>query len=124
MDADFLIDNAARVYTCRGPAPRRGLAQRDAGAIERASIASYRGEIVAVGPAADVDAAVTLTAHAVVVDASHRTVMPGFVDAHTHLVFAGDRREELERRLAGASYAEIAAGGGGIVKTVMATRAA
>ena len=50
--------------------------------------------------------------------------MPGFVDPHTHLVFAGDRRDELRRRLAGASYAEIAASGGGIVKTVGATRAA
>ena len=48
--------------------------------------------------------------------------MPGFVDPHTHLVFAGDRRDELRRRLAGASYAEIAASGGGIVKTVDATR--
>ncbi len=50
--------------------------------------------------------------------------MPGFVDAHTHAVFAGDRRDELRRRLGGASYADIAAGGGGIVSTVNATRAA
>jgi imidazolonepropionase len=50
--------------------------------------------------------------------------VPGFVDAHTHAVFAGDRREELRRRLAGAAYAEIAAEGGGIVATVRATRAA
>jgi imidazolonepropionase len=51
-------------------------------------------------------------------------VVPGFVDPHTHLVFAGDRRDELRLRLAGATYAEIAAAGGGIVKTVAATRAA
>jgi imidazolonepropionase len=51
-------------------------------------------------------------------------VVPGFVDAHTHLVYAGDRRDELRRRLAGASYAEIARGGGGIVRTVEATRLA
>jgi len=50
--------------------------------------------------------------------------VPGFVDAHTHLVFAGDRRDELHRRLRGASYAEIAAGGGGILRTVIATRRA
>ena len=50
--------------------------------------------------------------------------VPGFVDPHTHLVFAGDRRDELRRRLAGATYADIAASGGGIVKTVAATRAA
>jgi imidazolonepropionase len=50
--------------------------------------------------------------------------VPGFVDGHTHVVFAGDRREELRRRLAGATYAEIAAAGGGILSTVRATRAA
>ena len=43
MDADFLIDDADRIYTCRGPAPRRGRDQRDAGLIESASIAAHRG---------------------------------------------------------------------------------
>ena len=57
------------------------------------------------------------------IDARGCTVVPGFVDPHTHLVFAGDRRDELQRRLAGATYAEIAAAGGGIVKTVGAPRA-
>ena len=52
------------------------------------------------------------------------TVVPGFVDSHTHIVYGGDRRDELARRLAGASYAEIAATGGGIVRTVTDTRAA
>jgi imidazolonepropionase len=52
------------------------------------------------------------------------SIVPGFVDAHTHAIFAGDRREELRRRLAGATYAEIAAAGGGILSTVAATRAA
>ena len=51
-------------------------------------------------------------------------MVPGFVDAHTHVIFAGDRRDELRRRLAGASYADIAAAGGGIVATVRDTRAA
>jgi imidazolonepropionase len=61
---------------------------------------------------------------AVRIDCAGRAVIPGFVDAHTHLVFAGDRAEEFTRRLQGASYAEIAASGGGIVSTVRATRAA
>jgi imidazolonepropionase len=124
MDADFLIENADRVYTCRGPAPRRGAAQRDAGPIHGASLASWRGEIVAAGAAKEVRRTISLTPDATVIDARHRSVVPGFVDPHTHLVFAGDRRDELERRLAGASYAQIAASGGGIVRTVSATRAA
>ncbi len=61
---------------------------------------------------------------AVVLDAARGTVVPGFVDPHTHVVYAGDRRDELRRRLAGATYAEIAASGGGIVGTVRATREA
>jgi imidazolonepropionase len=58
------------------------------------------------------------------VECKGAAVMPGFVDAHTHLVFAGDRSDEFARRLAGESYAEIAAAGGGILSTVAATRAA
>lgn len=124
VDADFLIDNADRLYSCAGPAPRRGLAQRDAGAIDHGSVAAFRGHIVAVGAAADVRRQIRLGETATVVDATGSTVIPGFVDPHTHLVFAGDRRDELQRRLAGETYAEIAANGGGIIKTVAATRAA
>jgi imidazolonepropionase len=124
VQADFLIEKADLVATCAGPGPRRGSAQRDIGAMANASIASFEGRIVFVGSAHDAASAVTLTPQARVIDAAGCTVVPGFVDAHTHLVFAGDRRDELRRRLAGASYAEIAADGGGIVKTVTATRAA
>jgi imidazolonepropionase len=122
--ADFLIDNADLVATCAGPGPRRGSSQRDIAAIPNASVAGCEGHIVFVGSAHDAKTAVTLTPHAHVIDGAGCTVVPGFVDPHTHLVFAGDRRDELRRRLAGATYAEIAADGGGIVKTVTATRAA
>lgn len=124
MQADFLIDNADLVATCAGPAPRRGSAQRDINGIPNASVAGFEGRIVFVGSATDASKTVTLTANAQVIDGGGCTVVPGFVDPHTHLVFAGDRRDELRRRLAGATYAEIAASGGGIVKTVTATRAA
>lgn len=122
--ADFLVNHADVVATCRGPAPRAGRAQGDIGAISGASIAAWRGRIVAVGPADDVARSVRLEPDADVIDARGTTVVPGFVDAHTHVVFAGDRREELTKRLAGATYAEIAAAGGGIVRTVLATREA
>lgn len=124
MLADFLIENADLVATCAGPGPRRGSAQRQISAIANASVAGLEGKIVFVGAAAETRAAVTLAPHAQVVDAEGCTVVPGFVDPHTHLIFGGDRRDELRRRLAGATYAEIAASGGGIVKTVDATRLA
>jgi imidazolonepropionase len=124
VQADFLIDNADLVATCAGPGPRRGSSQREISALPNASVAGFEGRIVFVGSATDAAAAVTLTPQAQVIDARGCTVVPGFVDAHTHLVFAGDRRDELRRRLGGASYAEIAASGGGIVKTVDATRLA
>ena len=124
MLADFLIDNADLVATCAGPGPRRGSSQREISALANASVAGSEGKIIFVGSAADAAAAVSLTANAQVIDAQGCTVVPGFVDPHTHLVFAGDRRDELRRRLAGASYAEIASSGGGIVKTVAATREA
>ena len=122
--ADFVIENAAAIATCAGPAPRRGRAQSDVGILLNAAVAAYRGRIVYVGPAADLAAAIELQPGAVRLDAGGDTVVPGFVDPHTHVVYAGDRRDELRRRLAGATYAEIAAGGGGILATVQATRAA
>jgi imidazolonepropionase len=122
--ADLLIHNTSAVLTCAGPPPRRGAAQADAGALAGGVVASRGGTIVYVGTADDWQRAGTLEADAMIVDAEGGTVVPGFVDAHTHVVFAGDRRDELRRRLAGATYAEIAAGGGGILATVAATRAA
>ena len=124
MQADFLIENADLVATCAGPAPRRGPAQTDISAIPNASVAGFQGRIVFVGPAADAIRTIVLTDNAEVIDGTGCSVVPGFVDPHTHLIFAGDRRDELRRRLAGATYADIAASGGGIVKTVAATRAA
>ena len=82
------------------------------------------GRIVYVGPSHDVYRAVAPLPEARFVDAREVSIVPGFVDPHTHAAFAGDRRDELRRRLGGATYAEIAAAGGGIVSTVAATRAA
>lgn len=124
MLADFLIHNTAEILTCAGPAPRRGRAQADARSIPRAAVASRDGTIVFIGFESLVPHEVELASDATVLDAQGGAVVPGFVDPHTHVVFAGDRREELRRRLAGMSYAQIAADGGGILSTVVATRAA
>jgi imidazolonepropionase len=119
---DFLIRNTSEVLTCAGPAPRRGRAQSDAGSKAGVVIAAHDGAIVFVGDEAAWNRQGRLTDRATVLDAGGGAVVPGFVDPHTHAVFAGDRRDELRRRLAGASYADIAADGGGIVSTVRATR--
>ena len=124
MVADFLIRNTSEVLTCAGPAPRVGPAQNDAGSRPQAVVAAHDGVVMFVGSEREWSASGTLTPDATVIDARGGAVVPGFVDAHTHVVFAGDRRGELRRRLAGASYADIAAGGGGIVSTVKATREA
>ena len=124
MLADFIIRNTSEVLTCAGPGPRLGARQADARAVPRAAVAAYRGQIVFVGFETLLATEVEIEPGAVVVDAQGGAVVPGFVDPHTHVVFAGDRREELRRRLTGATYAQIAAEGGGILGTVIATRAA
>jgi imidazolonepropionase len=120
--ADFLIHNTSEVLTCAGPAPRIGRGQAEAGSIGRALIAARDGAIVFVGREEDWRREGTAAPGAVAVDARGGAVVPGLVDAHTHVIFAGDRRDELRRRLSGATYAQIAANGGGIVSTVRATR--
>ena len=122
--ADFLIEHATAVASCAGPAPRAGARQNEIGLLQGAAIAAKNGRIVYVGPPAALHEAVDLQPAARRIDASGCVVVPGFVDPHTHIVFAGDRRGELQRRLAGANYAQIAAEGGGILSTVAATRAA
>ncbi|HEY0873225.1 MAG TPA: imidazolonepropionase [Vicinamibacterales bacterium] len=122
--ADLIIRNAREILTCAGPAPLTGSRQRETSPVSHGALAAHQGRIVYVGPSSELDRHVSAAAGAVQIDASGQSIVPGFVDAHTHAVFAGDRRHELRRRLAGATYAEIAAAGGGIVSTVEATRAA
>jgi len=124
IPADFLIEHADLIATCAGPAPRRGLGQRDISSLQDSVIAAFDGRIVYVGSAAAMGDAVQMQAGATRIDARGCSVVPGFVDPHTHVVYAGDRRSELERRLRGETYSSIAATGGGIVETVAATRAA
>jgi imidazolonepropionase len=121
---DFVLRNAGTMATLAGPAPRVGPGQRDLGVREHAALAARHGRIVWVGPDRDVEAAVSFEPGATAFDAEGAAVVPGFVDAHTHLCFAGDRDDEIRRRLAGATYREIAESGGGIVRSVAATRAA
>lgn len=122
--ADLLISHARQIILYDGEPPFRGSAQGAIDILKDGAIAGWQGRIAYIGPSIGVEDAVLTVPGATFVDAHDLSVVPGFVDPHTHAAFAGDRREELRQRLAGASYAEIAAAGGGIVSTVAATRAA
>jgi len=124
VEADFLVRNTSELVTCAGAAPRSGLRAGDVGTVPRGALASRAGRIVWVGPEERLAAEVDELPGASVLDAEGHAVLPGLVDPHTHLPWAGDRAAEFARRLEGATYQEIAAGGGGIVSTVQATRAA
>jgi len=114
--ATLLVCNVGRLVTCD---PERGAAP---GVVEGGAVAARDWEICAVGTEGEV-AAHPLAADAVVVDAAGNAVVPGFVDAHSHLVWLGERSDEYAARAAGRSYEEIADAGGGIRATVAATRA-
>jgi imidazolonepropionase len=119
----FAILNIGQLVTLRGPKhPRTGAELRELGILENAAMLIEDGRIAAVGTDAEIRS--RIPANAKVIDAQGRCVTPGLVDAHTHLVFAGNRADEFEKRIAGATYQEIAAAGGGILRTVRLTREA
>src|SRR5688572_29164849 len=109
---DTLLIRGARVLTLGGGAwPRRGPAVGELGIIE--------GDVLVKGDrVAEVGEDLEAPAEAAVIEAEGRVLMPGFVDCHTHLCWAGSRLDEWEQRLSGRSYQEIAAAGGGIMATV------
>ncbi len=124
IEADLAVVDAAELVTVAGPAPRAGRSLREIGIIERGCLAARSGLVVFVGDEREYRRQVRLARHGVEIDATGRTVLPGFVDPHTHLPFAGTRETEFLERLRGATYESIAARGGGILSTVRATRAA
>ncbi|MSO48781.1 MAG: imidazolonepropionase [Acidobacteria bacterium] len=124
MAVTLLIEHLDQLYTVAGDGPRAGRRQGDIAPVADGAVACDGATIVATGTTAEVRARITLSPQATVVDGRGKSLVPGFVDPHTHVVFAGDRRDELRRRLGGATYSEIAAAGGGILSTVRATRAA
>ncbi len=121
LPIDLLILHARQLITCASNGPKRGAAMTDVGLIEDGAVAVKDGEIVAVGPT---DELLARYAARTIVDATGKVVAPGFVDAHTHVVYAGDRVAEFEMRIRGATYMEIMAAGGGIVSTMRAVREA
>ncbi len=122
----LVLLNARQVLTIAGaPAdqPLAGAAMRDWRVIPDGFVACHADRIAAVGPMTELDHALIGPA-TVTVDCTGRVLLPGLVECHTHLVFGGNRAHEFERKLAGESYLDILASGGGILSTVRATRAA
>lgn len=116
----MLIHSASQLLTLSG-GPQRGKNLGRLGIIENGAVLIREEKIIAVGPSQDLQAAYP---NEPTLDAGGRVVMPGFVDPHTHAIWAGDRAAEFEMRLQGKSYMEILAMGGGILSTVRTTRTA
>ncbi|MFN3560547.1 MAG: imidazolonepropionase [Chloroherpetonaceae bacterium] len=119
--ASLLIHNAAQIATAIGRYAR-GTDMNNLRLYERASIYIQDGIIRAIGTPLELEQSFPPASQ--VIDATNCTVIPGLIDSHTHLVFAGSREKEFALRLSGATYQEIAAQGGGILSTVSATRKA
>ncbi|PYQ33413.1 MAG: imidazolonepropionase [Acidobacteria bacterium] len=118
------IRGAASLATPLGRSARRGREQNEILRLRQPAVRAEDGILVFVGTETDYRREYAGRPADVTVDAAGKTLLPGFVDAHTHPVWVGDRGAEIGRRLAGESYASIAASGGGILATVRATRAA
>ncbi len=120
MKIDLLLHNAAQVVTCAAPiGSKRGVAMQSVDIISNGAVAIDGGRIVDVGETAVIHSRYQPRQ---TIDATGKSVCPGFVDPHTHVVYGGDRAHEFELRIKGASYMEIMAAGGGIVSTMAATR--
>ncbi len=120
---DLLIVNANELITLKDGSerPRTGKQMQSLGIIRNGCLAAKDGRIIAVGKTSEIRKEFRAEN---IISASGKTVMPGFVDPHTHLVFAGSREDEFQMRVEGASYMEILNTGGGILKTVKQTRRA
>ncbi len=122
-DVEIWIENANLATMAGGTGPLAGSRQGDIGRVEDGVVAVGDGRILAIGPRRELQAALS-EEPGQRLDAGGRLVLPGFVDAHTHPIWAGSRAAEFEQRIAGASYVEIMEAGGGIASTVRATREA
>ena len=123
--ADLIVTGLSEVATLsRGAVPRVGRAMGDLGIVRDAAIAVANGRVVYVGPERLLRDRVRLRAGGSRWDAEGACALPGFVDPHTHVLFAGERHREVDLKVRGASYGAIAAAGGGLFSTVRATRRA
>ena len=120
--SSLAVLHASQLVSLSGPTrPRIGAEMSELAIVSDGGMLIHNGKIEKIGPSAEIEKNV---GDEEIVDARGRVVMPGFVDAHTHLVFAGNRLDDFERRSRGETYEQIAKAGGGIWSTVQKTRAA
>jgi imidazolonepropionase len=124
----LLLANIGQLLTLRGDAgPRRGYALKDVGLVEKAAVLCGGGKIIAAGPQSDIVRHPWLKKNkrkVQEIDCKGRVVLPGLIDSHTHPAFMEPRLLDFEKRIAGSSYQEIAAAGGGIRSSLAGVRAA
>ncbi|MFQ5686718.1 MAG: amidohydrolase family protein, partial [Candidatus Scalindua sp.] len=123
MNNSIIIKNASQLVTCSGFKAKQGKAMSDLCTLDDGAVVIENGVITAVGKTSEVLARFDETGFETI-DATGKAVLPGFIDSHTHFVFAGYRAEEFSWRLSGEGYMEIMNRGGGIANTVRATREA
>jgi imidazolonepropionase len=123
---DILIKDIKQLVTCRNPTrlPKSGKKQSDIGLIENGNIFIEDDKISFAGSSSELKKFLTINRSEKyeIIDGKNKVIMPGFIDSHTHFVFAGSRENEYEMRLAGKTYQDIAKAGGGILSTVQAVR--
>lgn len=123
MKKGLIIKDASQIVTVSGFKAKKGEDMNDIGVIENGSILIKKGKIIKVGTFEEIHADVVLEDYEII-DARGKTITPGFVDPHTHVVFGGYRADEYSWRLRGDSYVDIMNRGGGIVSSVTKTREA
>jgi imidazolonepropionase len=123
---DLLIKNASELLTIEGKnqSPRTKADMADLGIIKDGCVAVSGKKICAVGKMDNIEGKIDISSDTKIINAYSKTVMPGFVDPHTHLIFAGSREDELKLKLEGKTYLDILNMGGGILRTVRETRKA
>jgi imidazolonepropionase len=125
-EIQLLIKNAGELVTLaqENQGPRTKDQMKELGIIKNGCVAVSGKKICAVGTLDQIEGKIEISSDTKIIDAKGKTVMPGFVDPHTHLIFSGSREDELKLKLEGKSYLDILGMGGGILRTVRETRKA
>jgi len=121
---NYILKNISNLVTCKGKPgiPKAGKDQNEIGLIKNGFLVTEKDKIAFAGTEKDLIKFIKGKTNFREIDCNGKTVMPGFIDTHTHFVFSGSRSDEYEMRISGSTYEEISKAGGGIAKTVSSVR--